>query len=260
MLRLFGILSLLILSCCNRADVPIIDAGLPLATTTIKNLRDNIVASTAATIEEDIIVEGYIITSDKEDNFFRSIIVDDGTAAIEVMLGLDALATTYPEGLRVALCLKDCYAAYSYGVLQVGRRAYEYESYAVEYLGSREAVERVVLRGREVVDISPRKMTIAELDREELGRLVELSGLRLSVATSVAEGGCEEPLWRGYATFKDRAGDSIVAYTRDYAAFAEQPIPQRRVTLRGVLQWGAVAGAEESFQLKMRYADDCITE
>ena len=105
-----AILCLLLLVDC-RADEPHISNSLPVATTTMKRLREDIVGNRSALIREDVVVEGYITTSDAEDNFFRTMVVEDGSSAVEVMMGINPLYRNYPEGLRVALCLKDCYAA-----------------------------------------------------------------------------------------------------------------------------------------------------
>ena len=147
---LFSILCFVLVGCYNAADESHIVAPLPAPTTTIKSLKERIVGTRPMRIEQDIVVVGRIISSDRDENFYRSIVVDDGTAAIEVMMGISPLAADYPEGLEVALCLEGCYMAYQRGVAVVGAVAAEYESYEVGYLASREAVDRVVVRGSSV--------------------------------------------------------------------------------------------------------------
>lgn len=260
MRKYIALLASLLLVCC-RADEPIISGLLPTATTTIQRLRDDIVGNRSAHITEDVVVVGYVISSDDDDNFYRTMVVDDGTAAVEVMMGITPLHRSYPEGLRVALCLKDCFAAYSYGVLQVGRKAEAYESYAVDYLGSREAVDRVVKRGLDLIDVEAMPRKISQLSPQDLGRLVDIDGLHLvassSVDTLVGES-LEDAIWSGYAMFRDECGDSVAVYTRRYARYADTYIPSDKIALRGVLQWGKYNGSKECYQLKMRYAEDCL--
>ena len=247
-----AILSVVLVGCYNATDKPVIDATLPHATTTIAHLRDVVVGTGGCILQDDFVVVGYVITSDCDANIFRTIIVDDGTGAIEVMMGLYDLGVSHPEGLLVALRLQGCYADYSYGVLQVGRKAHEYDPYAVEYLNSREAVARVVVCSDRVESISARRCTIGELAPSMLGRLVELEGLHLVDA--------DDDVWGGYSLFKDRQGDSIALYTRPYATFADHPLPRDEVSIRGILHWGEYAGdTTECYQLKMRYEEDCTT-
>lgn len=150
--------------------------------------------------------------------------------------------------------------AYQRGVAVVGAVAAEYESYDVGYLASREAVDRVVVRGSSVEVQSPRRLAIRELELGDCGRLVRVDGVHLVSTTSVdAQEGdvMEDARWRGYALFKNDAGDSIAVYTRDYARFAEDAIPLVDVSLSGVVEWARYSGGRECYQLKMRYAKDC---
>ena len=64
--------------------------------------------------------------------------------------------------------------------------------------------------------------------------------------------------WRGYALFKDGAGDSIAVYTRDYARYSEEYIPLDEVSLTGIVEWASYNGSKECYQLKMRYESDCV--
>jgi hypothetical protein len=87
-----------------------------------------------------------------------------------------------------------------------------------------------------------------------------VDGVHLVSTTSVdAQEGdvMEDARWRGYALFKNDAGDSIAVYTRDYARFAEDAIPLVDVSLSGVVEWARYNGGRECYQLKMRYAKDC---
>lgn len=246
----------LLVGCYNSADKPHICPELPIPTTTIAALHD-IVGSGGVVLSDDIVVEGWVVSSDRDDNFFRTFVVEADGRAVEVMAGLSELEATYPVGLRVVLRLGGCYADYGYGVLQVGRRSSG--SYAVDYLASPEAVDRVVVRSLDVQPVMPRTMHLADLHKSMCGTLVRIEGLRLVSSSSVdTEAGelLRDACWAGYAVFKDMRGDSIVLYTRDYARFAQRCIPCEEVALTGILQWGRYEGSE-GFQLKMRYEEDC---
>jgi hypothetical protein len=251
----------MLVGCYNAADESHIETKLPYPTTDIKSLKERIVGSRPTILEHDIVVVGRVISSDRDENFYRTIVVDDGTAALEVMMGISPLAADYPEGLEVALRLKDCCVGYQRGVAQVGGVAAEYESYDVAYLASREAVDRVVVRGGSVDVQRPRSVAIAELEHGDCGRLVRVEGLHLVSTTSIdtlAGDAMEDARWRGYALFKDAAGDSVAVYTRDYARFAEDAIPMDSISLTGIVEWSKYNGGKECYQLKMRYAEDCV--
>ena len=257
---LLTILCIMLVGCYNAADEPCIVPTLPVRTNTIQELKARIVGTRPQFISDDIVVVGRVISSDSDENFYRSIVVDDGTAAVEVMMGITPLAADYPEGLEVALCLNGCYMAYQRGVAVVGTKSADYESYDVGYLASREAVDRVVVRGSSVEVQEARSVSIPELQYEDCGRLVRVDGLYLVASTGIDEKEGEvlaDARWMGYALFKDMKGDSVAVYTRDYARFAESAIPMGEVSLRGVVEWAKYNGGKECYQLKMRYAEDC---
>ena len=256
---LYIILCFVLVSCYNVADKPLICPNLPIATITIAELKTLIVGTHPHEIEHNVVVVGRVVSSDAEENYYRSMVVDDGTGAVEVMMGISPLSADYPEGLMVALRLEGCYISYQRGIATVGTLAPAYESYDVGYLASRESIDRVVVRGDNVKVLEPREVGICELQRGDCGRLVRIDGLHLVDASSIDVGETlYDAQWAGYSMFKDSAGDSVAVYTRNYARFAEEHIPVEEVSLCGILEWAAYNGGKECYQLKMRYARDCV--
>ena len=254
------LLSIVLVGCYNAADKPNFSTTIPEANTTIERLKEQYVGNRAIFIKDEVVVRGRITSSDTENNFYRTIIVDDQTAAIEVMVGLNALSKSYPEGLLVALNLQGCYVGESYGILQVGRKAESYSSYDVDYLDSREAADIVIRRSKDVEPIHPIDLNICDINKSHLGRLLRISDLQLVHSTSIDTIAGEtlyDACWRGYSLFKSSTGDSIAIYTRNYATFADHTIPFERLSLTGILQYGKYNGAKECYQLKMRYEEDC---
>lgn len=248
------LLAMLLVGCYNAADKLHIKGSLPTPTTTISGLYD-IVGSGGVVFDKETIAVGRVVSSDAEDNFYRTLVVEADGRAVEVMVGMSELATLYPVGLKVALRVGGCYADLDYGIMQIGRKGVG--SYAVDYLASREAMDRVLVRSTDIMDVEPKPVMLAELHGGMCGRLVRIEALHLTAASSVEEDeNLDEARWAGYTTFKDAVGDSIVLYTRDYARFAAERVPHGDVDLSGILQWGEYEG-KECFQLKMRYAEDC---
>lgn len=253
-------LIVLLVGCYNTADKPIITPSLDSATATIAALRSKVVGSHGVEITERVYLRGRVVSSDAEQNFYRSIVVEDDTGAVEVMLGLQSTSAIYPEGLEVALLLEGCYAGYYRGVLQVGRRAEAYDYSEVDYIGTREGVDKVVIRSTDVAPRSPQRMRIADLQRSMCGRLVKIDSLHLCASTSIdtLEGETlEDARWRGYSLFKDSRGDSIAVRTRSYASFADRPIPREIRSIRGIIEFGSYDDADECYHIVMRYEEDC---
>lgn len=255
----------MLVGCYNAADKPVIRPELDEATTSIARLRSDVVGSSGRDITTDVRIRGRVVSSDSEQNIYGSIYVEDGTGGVEVMLGLTQLSAAYPEGLEVLLRLNNCYADYYRGVLQVGDRgedSYDGRYSSVDYIGSRDGVDMVVQRGVDVEQVSPRRLTISDLSASICGCLVEIDDLHLVASTSIdtLQGqSLEDARWRGYSLFKDSRGDSIAVRTRNSAYFAESAIPQDRVLLRGIVEWGSYDNAEEKcYHIIMRYESDCL--
>lgn len=262
-MRLMVITTLLLaLMACNRVVVPYIDGDITPPTTTIDGLKQMLGSAQSTVIKDDVVVQGRVTSSDREGNFYRALIVEDSSGALELLVGAYDLYALYPEGLQVSLNLKGCAMDYDYGVLRVGRKAHEYDSYNVTYISTRQDIARIIERSNDVERIEPRQSVIAELSKEECGELIRIEDLELRHTTSIdtLQGmTLSDATWQGYALFFDAKGDSIAVYTSPYARFAKSNIPTTPIAITGILQYGKYNGARECHQIKMRYHTDYET-
>ena len=263
MLRLISLVVAVMLSgCYNHHVAPTTEPQLPLANAHISNIRELVANNKVVVVDQDIIITGRVTSSDRDDNFFRTMVVEDATGGIEVMVGLDRLHTTYPEGLLVALHLKGCSLGYRYGVVQVGTTAPSYDNYDIDYLHSMVEVDKVINRSTDIEVITPKRRKIAELKVDMCGELAIIDDLELIESTSIDTLQHEtlaNASWRGYSLFCDAEHDTLMVYTRNYAQYTDREIPLDRVSIRGIIQYGKHPNGREYYQLKMRYAEDCTT-
>src|SRR5690606_29293739 len=74
--------------------------------------------------EEDVIIEGYVISDDNPGNFFKTISFQDSpsnpTIGMQVEIDEYNLANFYPVGSKIKINLKDIYAGFDNGVYKVG--------------------------------------------------------------------------------------------------------------------------------------------
>lgn len=252
---------LMLVGCYNSADKPSITPMPKGDIVAIAWLRSDIVGNRAVTIDKDIVVRGRVISSDAEDNLYNSIYVEDETGAVEVLAGLSPLAALYPEGLDVTLHLRGCRADYWRGVLQIGDEALASTVNSVDYISTREGLDRVVRRGVDVVPRKPEVVTIGSLTKDMCGRLVCIKDVRAVASTSIDTllgQSLKDAYWRGSALFKDCRGDSIAVVTSSMAHFADSSLPLDSVSITGILEWGDYAAtAKECYHITMRYESDC---
>lgn len=247
---LLPIASLLVSECSTQfSDTPI--TGEELATsTTLANLNKSVIDDEVLHFEEDIVVAGRVTSSDQARNFYRSIILEADGAAIELMAGQERLYNDYPIGSKLYIRLQGLVAARRYGILQIGSKPNAGSYYAVDYLGSKVALDQHVVRASAPLgELIPITVSLDQLTPTLCGRLVCIEGLRY-LPESNSEGIIEPNCWQGYRRFTDREGGIIYTYVRTYADFAEEPIPSGERKLIGILQYDAAGAGRYSIKLR----------
>lgn len=242
---------------CNNYDEPATENTVPQSTNiSIGELR-RLIGSKSQTIDRELVIGGYVTSSDKAGNFYRTVTVEDYTGGVEIMAGLYDLHNLFPLGHYIIIRLQGCTVAEDYGVLQVGLAPKSYSNHPTEYFSSRQNLDKHITCYDVVRQVAPSPQTIGSLNRDMCGRLVTIRGLKLSSSLH-AEGWQlnKEGKWKGYNFFCDAAGDEIAVYTSEYANYAERDIPQQSVVLTGVLQYGKADG-KEYYMIKMRDEKDC---
>lgn len=255
-MALVGIISLIIVTGCRRYEAPPANSTTLTPDMTLVALS-NMLGDRTITIDSEITVGGYVTSSDEESNFHKTIMIDDGTAAAEVMVGIYDAYRLYPPGHYLAVRLAGCGIGRHYGVMQIGMPAEQYSSFPTDYFASRVLLDRHVVLCDNRHTIPPRPMCIGDLTEDMCGLLVRIDGLTPAShlfpdAWKVNQQGA----WAGYNFFQDADGQFVVVYTSDYADYAESMIPSGELSLTGIVQYGSVAG-DKYFMIKMRYEDDC---
>lgn len=245
-------------ACYDSAPAPATEVALPAANCSIAMLRELYDGRTRL-LDADLRIVGRITTSDDEGNFYKTIVVEDESGAVEIMAGITDLATIYPTGVALAIDLRGCALGESYGVMQIGRYPASYSGYATDYFSSKVLLDRHITRGDDISPVEAAPVAIADLRREMCGRLIRIDSLLLRQPETDDDVAVTPAAWSGYTVFDDPSGDSIVVYTRTYADYADHRVPTGRVALTGILQYGKSSGSRECYQLKMRHEEDCTT-
>lgn len=234
----------------SRFEDPPVENNRPTVTSSIAELKSRFVG-TPFVVSGDISLQGRVISSDRAGNFYRTISIQQDRAALEIMAGIDQLHNQFPIGCSVTLYLEGLLVSENLGVIRVGNPPQPGSGYATDYIGSRAALEKVLVRNAEdLLPPEPFLSTIPELSFQSCGTLTRVENLRYSPETE------EETGWSGYRQFVDPEGNAIYSYVRDYADFASDPIPSGVVTLVGILQYDDTGDGR--FLLKLRDGQDCI--
>lgn len=225
------------------------DAYVPLPTTTIGELNALFTGETFL-VTGDVVVTGRVTANGRGDNFYRTICIEHNGAGMEILAGADQLHNDFPEGASISLRLKGLALGKSYGVLQTGVMPLAGSGLAADYIPSKAALDRAVIRSREPLQpIAPAVRSLGELTEQMCGTLVCVEDLQYA-PEELADG-----TWAGYKRFIDADGREIHTYVRAYASFASGMVPAGRCSITGILQYDT---PKARFILKLRDESDCV--
>ena len=210
-------------------------------------------------VTKPMVVSGVVTSSDRAGNFYHTFTIADETAAAEIRAGMRDLHNPYPIGCRLWVRLEGCAVGVERGVLQIGRYSEQSSLYDIDYLESRERVDEVVHSGLSVEPITARDIDICDITPNDCGRLVRIDSLKLVASTSIdfLTMTLDDAVWRGTSLYTDPRGDSLTIYTRDYATFADNALPNILHSVSGILESGKFDG-QPIYTLKMRYESDAV--
>ena len=157
--------------CRDRFDVPDTPADAPAANITITSLHAFLHAETVV-VREELTVGGTVVSSDEAGNFYRTLVLDDGTGGAELRIAEYNLYTICPPGCRLTVSLRGCALGERNGVLQIGLPPDAYCPYPTGYISSRVLLERLLHPTGERQEPLATPCEIARLGTASCGRLV----------------------------------------------------------------------------------------
>lgn len=195
------------------------------------------------TIDEDLTTWGYVTSSDIDDNFYKTIVIEQGRDAIEIKAGLYSLSSFYPEGSMVTLNVRGLCIAPERGVMQIGPKAGVEALYPVAYFGYKQLLDKYLTRTDKTEKITPELRTIVSLSYADYGRLIEIEALTFKSKS-------EE-----LAIYEDAQGRIIGLHISQYSKLNSMSLPVKAQSLCGIVEKRSV-DKTPIFALKPRYMYD----
>lgn len=230
------LLGLTVLPACVDTDFeepPVTGEDLKVTgNTTIEELKNLYLPGRLTVIEQEAVIQGVVVGNDAGGNFFRSLIVQDSTAGIEVLINLTDAFNLYPLGREIAIDCQGLVLGEYNGVVQLG--GYIYKENGADQLGDIVDLNARFYRGRLVGEPAPAVRTISSLGAADVTTLVQLEDVEFAsfeVGLTYADPFGFQTLNR---TLQDCDGNEIVVRTSGFADFAGDTIPVGRGTLTAV--------------------------
>ncbi|HEY9169848.1 MAG TPA: DUF5689 domain-containing protein [Lutibacter sp.] len=253
------ILIFFLMSCVKDGDfeTPNVDCTEPqlTATTTIQQVKEMYTFGGAKIIETDVIIEGYVVSSDKSGNIYKSISIQDKpenpTAAIKISINQTNIYTKYNIGRKIYVRLKGLAVGYSFGSVQIGVATGDGLQ---GILGSE--LNKYIVRSCEVVEIIPKKVAISDLNKQMLEMLIEIENVQFKASD----------LGKSYGNIDNTATvnrvlqgvdnscnflDEIILRNSGYASFKNNLLPEGKGSVVAIF-----SNYYDDFQLYLRDTDD----
>ncbi|WP_372756327.1 DUF5689 domain-containing protein [Mariniflexile sp.] len=191
--------------------------------------------------DEDIYIEGYVVSSDAAGNFFEKLVIqnkiddsnpdNDPRLGIRLDINVSSLSDTYEIGRKVYVKLAGLTIGNSNGVLTLGKG----EDQNIEQIQEFE-YRNIVLRTSEVVNITPKTVTLANLTEADKNTLIKLENMQLNrfqLGNTFSSESIDE--FDGFRLLENcESGFSIFMQTSTYADFKSLIVPQNKGNVTGI--------------------------
>jgi hypothetical protein len=264
--NLFTLLFILLFCNCNE-DVAIPKLECTQPDLTVNRSVEDVLKTgtiTATKYVYDDVIEAYVVSSDENGNFFKTLylqtLATENQPSIGFSVSVDAtnIYVDYRVGNKVYIKLKDQFTDLFYDGMRIGS-LYESNS-GTASVGriSQNDYKKVLNASCKIVDENKlvNRITIEKaLDKSNLNTLIELSDVQFSEA-AIGRHYFEEANNVGGATnwnLRDKSGNQIIFRTSSFADFSAHLVPEGSGKVRGILtKYGS------DYQLMIRSEKDVI--
>ena len=252
-------LLLLLTACCCMACFKKAAYAIPIqdqvgdSLISIKQLKRLHMMGEVESIRHEWMLEAVVIANDEYDNWYKSIVIQDSTAGIMLLLDGQSLYQDYPVGARIRLRLKDL-------LLSDYRRM-------IQLVGAVDSSSGSLITGgipvplfkqhiqivQDNSPVVPLNVQFRNLHDSLQGRLIQLSGIEFSASDTAQTFADKKNKTGASRALKFCTGGTIYLRTSGYADFAGGAIPNGNGTIVGVY---SVFNTEK--QLLLRHPDDIL--
>ncbi len=252
------ITSFIIAGCVKDSDFSTPNVACIEQTLTVTNTLDQIkdmYTFGGTQFETDIVIEGYVVSSDQSGNIYKSLSIqnqpENPTSAIKIAIDQTDIYTKYEVGRKIYVKLNGLAIDYSYGSLQIGKIS----NSDLEGISTFE-LDNHIVRSCEVTTIIPKKVAIADLNKDMLEMLVELENVQFSpkdLGNSYANIDNTRTVNRTLQNFNTNCNlvGSVEVRNSGYASFKSNVLPEGKGSVVAIF-----SNYYNDFQLYIRDTND----
>lgn len=229
-------LGFLLQGCIKHFDLPPVYEGTSLqANTSIRSLYDSHIAGNAEKFVDDEIITGIITANDENDNFYKSIVLQDSTAAITIRLDGFGLSAQFPLGMRLMIKLNGLWMGEYGGMLQIGGSVDRSDPMFTELLPIPAPLFSKHLLGVQMEAMpNPIEVTYNQLNDSLHSRLVRLSNIEFAIADTAKSYGDPINKLTISHSLKFCTGGTVYLRTSGFSSFAAIKTPSGSGSIVGI--------------------------
>jgi hypothetical protein len=186
-------------------------------------------------ITEELHIAGRVVSSDARGNFYKTLVLDDGTGGIELKLDLEQIFEYFKIHTLVEVRCNGLWIGSYGGTLQLG--AEPYDDIQARNIPESDIPMHLTCNDGFTDEILPREVTISEFSAREISMFVCFKGVQFAseeMELTWAEVGVEHDTDRHLV---DARGDTLVVRTSRFADFARHSLPEGSGYIEGVLSY-----------------------
>ncbi|MDR3046874.1 MAG: DUF5689 domain-containing protein [Bacteroidales bacterium] len=226
---IIGICCLTFFSCKNELDVPPVLEYEGSSNRTIAQLLSlHTVGGPYTLIEDTLVIQGTVVSSDQEGNCYKYLMIQDETGGIEILINNSSLYSKYPIGQKVFVKCQGLVLSDYNGLMQLSC-VYNNATERIPTLRESEFIFRSGLPGKEPTPKAIANLSdITEKDYNTLVRIENCSFITPGVPFV-------QPGENNSNRDVDAHGATIVMRTSSYATFATQLLGEGKFAIKGLL-------------------------
>jgi hypothetical protein len=191
-------------------------------------------------VTDEVRIAGAVVSDDGQGNFYNTLVLDDGTAGIEVRLDIEDIHKRFWIHSRVTVRCNGLWLGSYGGTLQLG--AGPFGDFQTRPLPPADIAEHIFADNEFYGEVKPRVLRFSELSQRHVSTFVAFEGVSFApeekglswAETADGEDGSPPPS----ATDRrlvDAAGGTLAVRTSRHARFAAWPLPEGTGRIEGVL-------------------------
>ena len=224
--------------------------GTVSANTTIQELKNMWVDDTLK-IDDSVIIEGYVVSSDMDGNFFKELVIQDESAAIGISIDASYLYAKFPLGQKVYVMCNDLYIHKDRGAIKIGSLYTEYGIVNFGRIQGEIIIDSHILKSCDKALVEPEVLALNQINDNNLYKLIKIENVQFKkdeLGTTYADADNLESINHIIVDDNNR---SLIVRVSGYAQFARDSLPTGNGTIVGVLE-----KYDDDYQFMIRNADD----